>query len=453
MAKQQGIAVNSATGEPILNVKLRAIEPLGEKRNNYRGRRINKRRIQAAIDNINWKLKQNSFWDGKFYNDPSNENKHQRRTNSNWFGTTFSSFQESKGFWDNKSLASQQGGMVAYNISQFIARNTQNARGDGGRDSKGNLIVDPSTNNFTNLYKKYRTAAGIYGKNPPQLRLQYLTYQTGIDFLNSNSNEESLRKRWNRSNDEWYNKVINIKGNIPYPEKLWSDYFSLYWDNSQILNNIPSNLSPSKLILPSFGATYLNGGEAGFAIPSLNLPNGNTLNNVGFIGDKYISSINQPQYYRDGSPENGGIGPNYGTGKDRAFMVFRSVRPYKMINPNTEFDNRQQAVMEVFTRLMKIFRYYFGELAVNQLQSKPINTTGNSYINQWDGPNVDIIYLAKEIALSQTFGIITRRSKEEAENEKDPAKLELRKIYNEDFAISQGVQGLQDFKATTFTPS
>ena len=184
MAKQQGIAVNSATGEPILNVKLRAIEPLGEDRNNYRGRGINRRRIQAAIDNINWKLRQNGFWDGRFYNNPSNENKHQRRTNSNWYGTTFSSFQESKGFWDNRSLASQQGGMVAYNISQFIAKNTINDRGDGGRDSKGNLIVDPKTNNFTNLYKKYRTAAGIYGKNPPQLRLAYLTYETGINFLN-----------------------------------------------------------------------------------------------------------------------------------------------------------------------------------------------------------------------------------------------------------------------------
>ena len=47
MAKQQGIAVNSATGEPILNVKLRAIEPLGEVRNNYRGRKINRRRING----------------------------------------------------------------------------------------------------------------------------------------------------------------------------------------------------------------------------------------------------------------------------------------------------------------------------------------------------------------------------------------------------------------------
>lgn len=450
MAKQQGIAVNSATGEPILNVKLRAIEPLGEDRNNYRGRGINRRRIQAAIDNINWKLRQNGFWDGRFYNNPSNENKHQRRTNSNWYGTTFSSFQESKGFWDNRSLASQQGGMVAYNISQFIAKNTINSRGDGGRDSKGNLIVDPKTNNFTNLYKKYRTAAGIYGKNPPQLRLAYLTYETGINFLNSNSNNESLRKRWNGSNDEWYNKVINIQGSEPYPKKIWSDYFSLYWDNSQILNNIPSNLSPKELILPSYDATYLNGGKEGLAIPSLNLPNNDTLNNVGFIGTKYISSMNQPEYYRSGA--DGLNGPNYGTGKNREFRVFRSVRPYQMINPNTEFDNRQQEVMIVFKRLMKIFQYYFGELAVNQLQSKPISTTGNPYINQWGGPNVDIIYLAKEIALSQTFGIITRRSKEEAEEDKDPAELELPEIYNEDFMISQGVQGLQDFKATTFTP-
>jgi hypothetical protein len=486
--------VDNRAGNPLdgVQISLPSLPP----RTSQRSYRETQERIRIARNQINWKLRQIGFWNGDFLegdNGRDSKNQDFSRNDLNGTGTFLrnqGAFEYELGWPNNRQgPLTNPGGNIGLGLFEFM-------RAVGKpKPSDKDVEYRPNTRGKTQLKdSRFQTAAGIFGGDngvrAPQFRLRFCSRGGYLAYLGANKPTPTDTRYipawgwWTGLNQPTKKNKFDLgvnpdgKNNNPTPAYDKPNGFGavliFYWENQgdQLISTFDyldgryssgggSDKGPKKYLRLShpkgnfnlyqeakYHQTWLPRTDVRGFIEDYTTPT-----RKGKILEKVLSrQTGLNQYYTTSGSNQYVQGL---AGRDNAYQKrFRTFPPGSLNNNDVlyPFDSRQQSIFDLCRSLYQEFEYQFGPIAVQQFQSispnSPNPSDRNPYTKLWDGQNVDLVCLAKEIVLGQWFW------------RPDPSSPSQRlytipSIKNEDFLVRRGNQGTvafnQDNRRINFT--